>query len=291
MKGKIIRGIGGFYYVQTEAAIYTCKAKGIFRKLQVKPLVGDDVEMSVIDESAGEGNVDRIFPRKNTLIRPAVANVDQALAIFAIHCPEPNFNLLDRLLIMIRQQGLPGIICFNKADMSVSQEEQTLRKIYGASGCQLVFTSTLDGSGIQELKDLLRGRTTTVAGPSGVGKSSLVNLLQSRIKMETGAVSKKIARGRHTTRHSELIRMEDDTYLMDTPGFSSLGLFHMEKEDLRHYYPEFAPYEGKCRFAGCVHIHEPDCTVRAALSEGKINGTRYDNYCLLYEELKEQKRY
>ena len=292
MKGKIIRGIAGFYYVHTgEKGIYTCKAKGVFRKLQVKPLVGDDVEMSVLDETAKEGNVDKILPRKNTLIRPAVANIDQALVIFAMQKPEPNLNLLDRFLVMMGQQNLPCIICFNKTDI-VSEEEQTrLRAIYEPAGYQVVFTSTRDKRGILELKELLRGKTTTVAGPSGVGKSSLVNLLQPEIQMATGAISEKIERGKHTTRHSELIRIEQDTYIMDTPGFSSLGLFDLEKEQLRHFYPEFADYEGTCRFLGCVHVHEPDCTVKEALEEGKISRIRYENYCLLYEELKEKRKY
>ena len=292
MRGKIIRGISGFYYVHTgESGIYTCKAKGIFRKLQIKPLVGDDVEMSVLDEEAKEGNVDRICPRKNTLIRPAVANIDQALVIFAMQRPEPNFNLLDRFLIMMEQQSLPVVICFNKTDMVSSQEEQEIKKLYEPGGYRVLFTSTKKGSGIEELKEQLRGRTTTVAGPSGVGKSSLINILQPQIRMETGAISEKIARGRHTTRHSELIRVEEDTFIMDTPGFSSLGLFDLEKEELRHYYPEFADYEGMCRFQGCVHVHEPDCAVKVALEEGKINRIRYENYCLLYEELREQRRY
>lgn len=292
MKGKIIRGISGFYYVHTgESGIYTCKAKGIFRKLQIKPLVGDDVELSVLDEGTKEGNVDRILPRRNTLVRPAVANIDQALVIFAVQKPEPNFNLLDRFLVMMEQQDLPVIICFNKTDMVSAQEEREIRRIYEPGGFRVVFTSTVSGNGIDALKDQLRGRTTTVAGPSGVGKSSLVNLLQPQIRMETGEISAKIARGKHTTRHSELIRVEEDTYIMDTPGFSSLGLFGMEKEELRYYYPEFAPYEGTCRFQGCVHIHEPDCAVKTALEVGKINGIRYENYCLLYEELKEQRRY
>lgn len=292
MKGKIIRGISGFYYVHTgESGIYTCKAKGIFRKLQIKPLVGDDVELSVLDEETKEGNVDRILQRKNTLIRPAVANIDQALVIFAMQKPKPNFNLLDRFLVMMGQQDLPVIICFNKTDMVSAQEEEEIRRIYEPGGFRVVFTSTVSGNGIDTLKDQLRGRTTTVAGPSGVGKSSLVNLLQPQIRMETGEISAKIARGKHTTRHSELIRIEKDTYIMDTPGFSSLGLFDLEKEELRYYYPEFAPYEGMCRFQGCVHVHEPDCAVKTALAAGEINRIRYENYCLLYEELKEQRRY
>lgn len=292
MKGKIIRGISGFYYVHTgEGGIYTCKAKGIFRKLQIKPLVGDDVELSVLDEETKEGNIDRILQRRNTLIRPAVANIDQALVIFAAQRPEPNFNLLDRFLIMMEQQRLPVVICFNKMDIVSAQEKREIRQIYEPGGYRVIFTSAVNGSGIDALKEQLRGRTTTVAGPSGVGKSSLVNLLQPKIQMETGEISVKIARGKHTTRHSELIRVEEDTYIMDTPGFSSLGLFDLEKEELRHYYPEFDPYEGTCRFQGCVHVHEPDCAVKAALEEGKISRMRYENYCLLYEELKEQRRY
>ena len=292
MRGKIIRGIAGFYYVQTgEGDIYTCKAKGIFRKQQVKPLVGDDVELSVLDAAAKEGNVDDILPRKNALLRPAVANVDQALVIFAVCRPAPNFNLLDRFLVMMECQSLPCVICFNKRDMISEAEEAAIREIYAGSGYRIVLTSAQDGSGTEELRALLQGRTTAVAGPSGVGKSSLINRLQPDIRMETGAVSEKIARGRHTTRHSELIRVEADTYIMDTPGFSSLGLFDLKKENLRHCYPEFAPYEGECRFQGCIHIHEPDCAVKEALAEGKIGRTRYENYCLLYEEVKGQERY
>lgn len=292
MRGKIIRGIAGFYYVHTEEkGIYTCKAKGVFRKLHIKPLVGDNVEMSVLDEKEKEGSVDSILPRKNTLLRPAVANIDQALVIFAVCRPEPNFNLLDRFLVMMGQQKLPVLLCFNKSDFISAREEEMIRKMYESAGCGIIFTSAVKGVGIRELRDMLKGKTTTAAGPSGVGKSSLVNALQSDVRMETGAVSAKIARGKHTTRHSELICVEEDTYIMDTPGFSSLGLFDLEKEDLRHYYPEFDPYEGTCRFMGCVHIHEPDCTVRAALSAGKIDPNRYRNYCLLYEELKEQRKY
>ena len=292
MKGKIIRGIGGFYYVHTgKQGIYSCKARGIFRKLKVRPLVGDNVELSVLDEEEKEGSVDQILPRKNTLIRPAVANIDQALVIFAVKSPDPAFNLLDRFLIMMARQGLPSILCFNKTDLLSPSETQRLSEIYRGSGCRLVFTSVEKGEGVEELRKLLHGRTTVAAGPSGVGKSSLTNLLQPDVCMETGAVSEKIARGRHTTRHSELIRVEEDTYIMDTPGFSSLSLFEMEKEKLRYFYPAFAPYEGQCRFQGCVHIHEPDCAVLKALEAGKISRRRYENYCLLYEELKGQRRY
>lgn len=271
--------------------VYTCKAKGIFRKEQKKPLVGDDVELTVLNEADKEGTIDKLLPRKNELIRPAVANVDQALVIFAIKKPQPNLNLLDRFLIMMEQQHVPSIICFNKQDIADEEERIALERAYACSGCRVVSVSASQQENIGELRALLEGKTTTVAGPSGVGKSSLINSLKPDKYMETGAISEKIDRGKHTTRHSELIRLGEDTYIMDTPGFTSLGLFSLEKEELRYYYPEFAPYEGKCRFQGCVHLHEPDCMVKQALEQEKISRIRYDNYCLLYEELKGQKKY
>jgi ribosome biogenesis GTPase len=288
MKGKIIKGIAGFYYVHVpERGIYECKAKGIFRKENIKPLVGDDVRIEVTDGSGFEGNIMEILPRKSSLIRPAVANIDQALLIFAINKPAPNYNLLDRFLIMMRGQGLECIICFNKNDISSDEERIEIADIYKDSGCRVLFVSALEDEGVEELMNLLKGKTTAVAGPSGVGKSSIVNCLQKDIKMETGDISAKIDRGKHTTRHSELITISEDTYIMDTPGFSSLNLFDVEKEELKGFYPEFAPYESECKFLTCVHIHEPVCGVKNALKEGKINKVRYDNYVTLYDELKE----
>lgn len=289
MQGKIIKGIAGFYYVAVPAkGVYECKAKGIFRKENQKPLVGDDVEIQITDEKACEGNITRILPRRSELIRPAVANIDQALLIFAVAKPEPNYHLLDRFLIMMRRQGLDCMICFNKTDMSDMEQCRHIKEIYAGSGCQILFSSVLEEKGIDEIKAALALKTTAVAGPSGVGKSSLVNCLQKETQMETGAISERIDRGRHTTRHSELIAVSDDTYIMDTPGFSSLSLFDMEKEALKSFYPEFAPYEEACRFLTCAHIHEPDCGVRKALEEGHIHKIRYHNYTAFYEELKER---
>ncbi|NLL79672.1 MAG: ribosome small subunit-dependent GTPase A [Clostridiales bacterium] len=292
MQGKIIRGIAGFYYVHIEGkGIYECKAKGVFRKDHKKPLVGDNVEIDVLSEEEKLGNISVLLQRKNALIRPAVANIDQALVIFAAAKPEPNFNLLDRFLIMMEQQGLHSTICFNKLDIISEEEKARLKSIYEPCGYTVLFVSAREEKGIDSLKELLTGKTTAVAGPSGVGKSSLVNTLQSHTQMETGAISEKIERGRHTTRHTELISIEQNTYIMDTPGFSSLNLAETEKEELKDYYPEFAPYHGACRFQGCVHIHEPDCAVKRALEAGKIHRMRYDNYVLLYEELKNRRRY
>ena len=292
MQGKIVKGISGFYYVHVvESGIYECKAKGIFRQQKMKPLVGDDVEIDIISEEKKTGNVAAILPRKNALIRPAVANVDQALLIFAAESPNPNFNLLDRFLVMMGRQDVPVILCFNKCDLITEEQKQEIASIYEASGCKILFVSAKKELGLKELQGILEGKTTTVAGPSGVGKSSLINLLAPEACMETGEISKKIERGRHTTRHAELIQLKEDGYIMDTPGFSSLYLPEMEKEELQDYYPEFSAFEPYCRFQGCSHISEPDCGVKEALAEGKIHPVRYENYCQLYGELKDRKKY
>ena len=292
MQGKIIKGIAGFYYVHVAGSgVYECKAKGIFRKDGVKPLVGDDVEMEVTHEKDMEGNIMRILPRKNEMVRPAVANIDQALVVFAVTKPKPHFNLLDRFLVMMETKEIPAILCFNKADIAGDAEIAGLKAVYENCGYPLIFTSAKKEENIDRLKELLQGKTTAAAGPSGVGKSSLINRLQSGVKMETGSISRKIERGKHTTRHSELIMLGDESYIMDTPGFSSLYAGNMEKEDLKYCFPEFAPYEGKCRFNGCGHIHEPGCAVKQAADEGKIHRIRYEDYVMMYRELQERKRY
>ena len=292
MQGKIGKGISGFYYVHVVGTgIYECKAKGVFRNRKVKPLVGDNVEIVVLDEEKRLGNVEKILSRKNELIRPAVSNIDMALVIFAAAKPDPNFNLLDRFLCMMEYQKVPVTICFNKCDLVSEEEKEKLWQIYAPAGYDILFTSVKTGENIDNLKALLADKTTTVAGPSGVGKSSLINELQTGVRMQTGAISDKIGRGKHTTRHSEIISIGQDTYIMDTPGFSSMDLPGFEKEDLWTCYPEFVPYEPECRFIGCSHIGEPDCGVKNALAEGKINQVRYDNYVMLYEEMKNIHKY
>lgn len=292
MQGKIIKGIAGFYYIYAEDGnVYECKAKGIFRKDNFKPLVGDNVEITVLNEEEKEGSVTSILPRRNSLIRPAVANVDQAFLIFAMENPKPNFLLLDRFLIMMEQQKIPVVICFNKKDVGEKEEMEKLYEIYTGCGYCVVLSSTYEGEGMDEIREILKGKTTVVAGPSGVGKSSITNCMQGEVQMETGEISKKLKRGKHTTRHSQVIPVEKNTFLVDTPGFSSLYLTDMKEEELRDYFPEFVMYEPQCRFQGCMHIHEPGCAVKEALSEGKISQQRYDNYLALYEELKEKRRY
>lgn len=294
MQGRIIKGIAGFYYVYdvVESSVYECKAKGIFRKEKVKPLVGDLVEFEKLDEEEKTGNIVDILPRTSELIRPAVANIDQALVVFAVTKPKPHFNLLDRFLVMMEQSEIPVTICFNKSDIGKEEEIEKLREIYESAGYQVIFTSAKLEENIEQIKSVLRGKLTAVAGPSGVGKSSLINCLQDNINMETGSISKKIERGKHTTRHSELILIEKDTYIMDTPGFSSLYTNDFEKEELKYYFPEMRKYED-CKYSGCNHVNEPSCGVKDAVKEGKISKVRYENYLEMYRELeqKEKRRY
>lgn len=295
MKGKIIKGVGGFYYIHLhDNRVFECKAKGVFRNQGIKPSVGDDVEIDVIDDAALQGSIVNILPRKNKLVRPAVSNVDQAVIIFALSNPEPNYNLLDRFLIMMEQQGVETIICLNKADIADANEAARIREIYEACGYKVFVTTTYaadDTSGIDGLRESIKGRTTVFAGPSGVGKSSLLNVMQPDAQAKTGAVSDKIKRGKHTTRHSELMYVCEDTFIMDTPGFSSLYVENVEPDALKEYYNEFASYSEQCRFHGCLHINEPDCGVKQALADKLISPRRYDNYRQIYEELKSKRRW
>ena len=296
MQGKIIKGIAGFYYVHVEACgIYECKAKGIFRNKKIKPLVGDNVLIDVIDEDNKKGNISDILERKNELIRPASANIDQAMVIFAVKSPEPNYNLLDRFILMMDYQDVPTVVVFNKTDLVEEKDIEELRKIYEKCGCKVIFISAYDNTGIDILIDTLKDKTTILAGPSGVGKSSLTNIILPDRKEEgeiskTGDVS-RIGRGRHTTRHSEIFNVTGSTYICDTTGFTSLNLPELEKEQVRFYFNEFDEYEGTCRFNGCVHINEPDCAVKMAVEKGVISRRRYTSYVELYEEIKNQKKY
>lgn len=315
MQGKIIKGVGGFYYVHPHENIYSeniyeCKAKGIFRNKNIKPAVGDDVDIDILSEENLIGNITAIHERTNTLIRPAVANVDQAVIIFALSNPEPNYNLLDRFLIMMDRQSVRTIICLNKSDLVDFEEAEKIKGIYQNCGYDVIITSTYYtddlasdsvtesfgknsdfDSGMDMLHSVLKGKTTVFAGPSGVGKSSLLNNLKPDANAETGSLSEKIKRGKHTTRHSELIFIEDNTYIMDTPGFSSLYVEDIEPEDLRGYYNEFTEYSSECRFNGCLHINEPDCKVKEALEQGSISDLRYNNYKQMYNELKNKRRW
>ena len=292
MTGKIIKGIGGFYYVVCENGVtYECKAKGVFRNRKIKPLVGDNVEIEILDAEKNLGNIEDILPRFNWLNRPAVANVDQTVIIFAVSAPEPNFNLLDRFLINMEQHEVPTIICFNKIDLEGFRQSEDICRSYTKSGYEVLFISAESGYGINTLEAVIKGKTTVFAGPSGVGKSSTLNSLFPDANVQTGGLSEKIQRGKHTTRHSELMFVDDDTYIMDTPGFSSLYTEGIEADNLKLYFPEIAAYTGTCKFNMCNHISEPGCLVKKAVSDGRISKMRYDDYVMIYNELKEKRKW
>lgn len=291
MTGKIIKGIAGFYYVDTKDGVYECKAKGVFRNKKIKPLVGDNVELEILDKDKLLGSIVSVLPRTNYLLRPEVSNVDQAIIIFAVKDPEPNLSLLTRFLIRMQKENVKTIICFNKEELSSDDHKEELLNIYKNSGCKIIFTSTYENTGLNELDDILKGKTSVLAGPSGVGKSSIINYINPEARMQTGDISDKIKRGKHTTRHSELFSLGDDTYIMDTPGFTSLYLEEFEADELRFYFEEFDEYEGQCRFSGCVHVNEPDCAVKDAVSKGIIHKKRYENYLEVYNERKNVRRY
>ena len=285
MTGKIIKGISGFYYVYSyeNGCVYTCRGQGKLRDKKIKPLVGDNCKIEVSDEEKKEGSVLDILPRDNELIRPAVSNVDQMMVIFALCNPKPNFYLLDKFLFFIMHEDLD------------SSDKEEVERIYKGFDAPLIFTSAKEKINIDTVKELLRGKTTAVAGPSGVGKSTLINAIVGSEIMETGDISKKTLRGKHTTRHTEMFEFDVDgteSFILDTPGFSSFYLPTLhEQERASDYYPEFLPFMSKCRFNACLHDREPDCGVKKAVEEGLISRERYENYLKIISEIKTNYRY
>ena len=279
-EGRILRSISGFYDVQTPGGLVTCRARGSLRRGD-SPLTGDLVQISV---ERGKGMVERILPRRNKFIRPAVANVD-ALVVFAANVnPVTEPFLIDRVAAIAGDQEVPVYLVVNKCDLDPAQD---LVRIYTRAGFRVICTSAETGEGVEELRELIRGKLTAFTGNSGVGKSSVLNRLCPELKLPTGEVSEKLGRGRHTTRHVELYRLEADTYVADTPGFSSFDTDQMEvilKENLQYAFPDFGPYIGACQFHDCTHRKEPGCAVTAALGAGEIEPTRYDSYLRLYEK-------
>lgn len=284
MRGIIIKGVGGLYTVKTEEGLKECKARGRFRYDKDKPLVGDRVEISLEGSSCV---IEKIYERETELIRPLVSNVTQAFVVFALKKPDINEDLLNKFLVICEDNNLKVTVCFNKMDL-VSPEEIECVNMVKEAGYDMVFTCAKEGIGIGSLKEKLKGNISVLCGPSGVGKSTLLNALLGREHMETGEISKKLARGKHTTRHSELIEYEDG-FLVDTPGFSSLETIIIDKDNLIHCFPEFEEYNGECKFSNCSHHKEPGCKVKEAVEEGKIHKMRYEFYLKLLQEANDRR--
>lgn len=283
MVGKIIKGIGGFYYVKaSDGEVFECKARGIFRKENIKPCVGDDVEISVEN---GKGSIEKILPRKTMLLRPAVSNIDTVVIVIAAKEPEPDTLLCDKLILSAEIAGIEPIICINKSDL---KEEKKLLKTYEQAGYKAILVSAKNGGDKDKILSLIEGKTSAFAGLSGVGKSTLLGIL-TESEQETGEVSKKIKRGRHTTRCVELLELKNGGYVFDTPGFSSFEIGGIKADKLKNYFPEMRELNSKCRFKGCSHTKEPDCAVKEAVSEGRIGESRYESYKIFYETLKKVK--
>ena len=291
INGKIIKGIGGFYYVDTEKGLYECRARGIFRKNKITPLVGDRVSISVVDEENKKGVVEEIEKRDTELVRPPIANVDKALIVFAIKNPAPNLSLLDRFIVLAEKENLEIVIVFTKVDLDADGELlEELKSIYEVSGYKVIPVSNKLKLNIDKIKEELKENTVVFAGPSGVGKSSLLNEVDQNFELKTGEVSDKIKRGKHTTRHAELLKLECGGMVADTPGFSSLTLDDTDESELKEYFIEFDKYDD-CRFGSrCIHENEPSCAVKEAVENGEISKKRYESYIQLLNEIRSEKR-
>ncbi len=284
--GRIIKGIGGLYHVATQNGIYKCSVRGIFRKKNLAPVIGDYVTISVKDESAKEASINEIHQRKNLMLRPRVSNIDQAIIVVAPCNPPINLELLDRLLILAEDISLKILICVNKSDL-MTQEMETITEQYLNIGYPLINTSALTGEGINALNEFLSSKVSVFAGPSGVGKSSLVNALLPDFNAPTGELSTKISRGKHTTRHAEILEVFDGSFIVDSPGFSSLTMENISKQKLPTLFPEFRPFLDNCRFKDCIHINEPNCAIKEQINQ-KITKERYERYVSISNEIKEQ---
>lgn len=287
--GIVIKALNGYYYVQQMTAVIVCKLRGRLKKERYSLTVGDRVQYEILSEDTGI--IEAILPRKNLLQRPLVANIDQVILTFAAAAPDPHPLLLDRFLVLAEYSGLEKIlICINKADLSDLKEMEEFFRVYADMGYEVLFVSAKAAQGIDALKEHLQGCISVFAGPSGVGKSTLLNALDAKLNLETGAISEKIKRGKHTTRLAQLLPFGEDGFVVDTPGFSATEFLFLSERELAAYFKEFRPFAGKCRYATCIHDHEPQCAVKTAVAEGTITQQRYDSYCNILNEIRTQKR-
>lgn len=290
IEGRIIKGIGGFYYIETEKGLYECRARGIFRKNKITPLVGDFVKISVADEDNKKVVVEEIQERKTELVRPPIANVNKALIVFAVKNPTPHLSLLDRFIVLAERENLEIVIILTKIDLDDDNTFEKIKNIYEPCGYKVIGVSNLENKNIDKVKEELKDNTVVFAGPSGVGKSSLLNQIDSNFQLKTGDVSDKIKRGKHTTRHAELFELKFGGMVADTPGFSSLTLDDIEDIDLKDYFIEFEDYDD-CKFGSrCIHQNEPNCAVKEAVENGEIPKERYESYIQLLNEIRQGKR-
>ncbi|GAA0121493.1 MAG: ribosome small subunit-dependent GTPase A [Clostridium argentinense] len=280
MGGVIVKGIGGLYYVNVNGEIYKCKARGKFRYNNLTPMIGDNVEISIEKDSA---SIEKIYERKTELIRPAVANVTQAFVVFAFKHPDLNKDLLNKFLLLCEYNGLKAVVCFNKMDL-VYEDKSSIKDELESAGYEVLYLEAKNNKGLDQLREKIKGNISVFCGPSGVGKSTILNNFIGREVMQTGEISDKLKRGKHTTRHSELIELEDG-FLVDTPGFSSLELDFINKEQLQYCFKEFDEYRDECKFNNCVHYKEPKCGVKNAVERGKIHKSRYEFYIKTLEEI------
>ena len=287
IRGIILKGVGGFYYVESAEGIYECKARGIFRKTGVTPLPGDRVVLSAVDEAKKIGSINEILPRENLLARPAVANADQLIIVVSVKSPDPELLLVDKLLIEAEKNGMEAVICVNKIDLDKENDNIKIVEAYSGTGYKIFPASFKTGEGLENVREVLKGKVSVLAGQSGVGKSTMLNRIAGAWVMETGDVSRKTERGRHTTRHAELIKLDSGGYVADTPGFGTLELPDVSHEELEVFYPDFETYRGKCRFSGCSHVSEPGCAVKEAVEGRLIDAGRYGRYVRLYNILKQ----
>ncbi|WDV47643.1 ribosome small subunit-dependent GTPase A [Clostridiaceae bacterium M8S5] len=290
LEGIIIKGVGGNYYVKTASGVLECRARGLFRKQKIKPLIGDKVMVEVIDGDKA-GYIKEIKDRDNQLVRPTVANVSQAIIVFAIINPAPNLWLLDRFLINAEKNNIDALVCINKIDLAKDEEVNNMADIYRKAGYKVLCTSIKKNIGISALRECLKGNITVFAGPSGVGKSSLLNMVEPGLKLTTGDISKKTNRGKHTTRSTKLLELETDGWVVDTPGFSALDIDNIKEEELKDFFIDIKSYSYECRFNSCMHINEPDCRVKEAVENGEISKERYQSYLRFMQEIKQKRRY